>query len=869
MSVPRAWERSLAGATIGARRLAALPAVRVWSFTTGLALAAVVLYALFVRGAEPALRGTEIPWWLVAIGFALAEMKVIEVHFLREAHSFSLSEVPAVVGLCFLSPESYLAAVLVGSAAALIVVPRQSPLKLAFNLSNFGFVAVVSLAIFTRLAGSTPTLGPADWLAAFAAMLTGTVISSVTIATAIELSAGAPQFQKLPEMIQFGGLVAAANTSLALLAVTTLQLEPAALWLLVVPLVAVFLAYRAYGSEREKHERLELLYQSSRILQHSPELDLALVALLEHAREMFRAERAEILLYPDGADGEALATTALHDGGSRAMVPLDDPQERELRERVAIERRAFFLEPGRDRGSHRRGPGRGEGDVRQAMVCPLRAESGLIGMMVVANRLTEGTAFEPEDLRLMETLANQAAVALANGQLEQSLAELSRLKEQLDYQAFHDSLTGLANRARFLGHVSEALATTTPAAVPVVLFLDLDDFKVVNDSLGHAAGDELLVGVAERLSGCIREGDLAARLGGDEFAILLSDSSDLELSARLAQRLIDALDAPFPILGEEVAVGASIGIACARSPDDRADELLRNADVAMYTAKADGKHRFAVFEPTMHSAIIARHELSAELARAVARGDLAVHYQPIVELDSGRVIGFEALARWMHPRRGPIPPEEFIALAEENSAIHALGRWVMIEACRQLVGWQTRVGSTLIMSVNLSPLQLQQPTFIEEVDEVIRQTGVHPADLVFEVTETAMFRDTQTMISRLAALRERGARIALDDFGTGYSSLGYLRRFPVDILKIAKEFVSPPGSGTDEWAFAAAIVALGRTLGLPLVAEGIEEADQRDRLRELGCDYGQGFAFARPMAPDDIDRLLAELGDRSVGVEVA
>ena len=273
------------------------------------------------------------------------------------------------------------------------------------------------------------------------------------------------------------------------------------------------------------------------------------------------------------------------------------------------------------------------------MVSPLSAESGLIGAIIVANRLTEGTSFDEDDLRLLETLANQAAVALENGQLEQSLAELSRLKEQLRHQAYHDPLTGLANRALFADQVDAQLATAPRAAAAVVLFLDLDDFKIVNDTLGHAAGDRLLEAVADRMRSCVRADDLAARLGGDEFAVLLIDEPGLERALVVARRIIDSLQAPFPIQGQDISIGGSIGIAVGPTQGERADELLRNADVAMYTAKAAGKRRAAVFEPTMHAAIVARHALSADLSRSIARGELAVHYQPIVELGTGRIAG--------------------------------------------------------------------------------------------------------------------------------------------------------------------------------------------------------------------------------------
>ena len=306
---------------------------------------------------------------------------------------------------------------------------------------------------------------------------------------------------------------------------------------------------------------------------------------------------------------------------------------------------------------------------------------------------------------------------------------------------------------------------------------------------------------------------------------------------------------PFQIGGNEIAVGASIGIAATSRADDTADVLLRNADVAMYTAKAAGKRRAAVFEPTMHAALVARHSLSAELSRSLGRGELAVFFQPIVRLADGQMVGVEALVRWRHPTRGLILPGEFIALAEETGLILALGRWVLAEAAMRFGAWQAQPGvaDDFFVSVNISPLQLQQPEFIDEIESILDATGLDPRRLVLELTETAMFQDTEATIVKLGALRARGVRIALDDFGTGYSSLGYLRRFPVDILKIARDFVVQPDLEQSEWAFAHAIVALGQTLGLHIIAEGIEEAAQVERLLQLGCEFGQGFHLGLPI----------------------
>ena len=809
-----------------------------WIFSSLLALTGIVVDVVVV---EPRSAGwlapLQVPWPFIAFGFCLTELKVVDVHFRREQHSFSLSEFPAVLGLFLLSPNDYVLAVVVGSAVALLWF-RQAPLKFAFNLVNFGVGAVAALSVFHLLAAPAGQPAQIDWLAAFAATLTTTVLSAVTIATAISLSGGAPQFEKLPQMIQFGALVATANTSLALLAVSILWVDASLLWLLVVPLVTVFLAYRAYLSEREKGERLEFLYESGRILQHSPELDSAIVALLDHAREMFRAERAEVLLLPRAGD-EALRTTSIAGRPATAMVPIPYSADDPLQRRVRTEAHPFHFTPS---------PISIERDgLRHAMVAPLRGEAGFIGSLLIGNRITAGTVFGDDDLRLLETLANQAAVALENGQLEQSLAELSRLKEQLRYQAYHDPLTGLANRSLLVEQVEERIARATPTSRPVVLFIDLDDFKVVNDTLGHGAGDNLLIAVADRVRGSVRSTDIAARLGGDEFAILLEDTVDLAHSVGLCRRILEALQAPLQIDGQEMAISASIGVATSRRDGERPDELLRNADVAMYTAKADGKNRFAVFEPTMHAALVERHALAQELSRSIGRGELLAWFQPIVELTTGTTYGVEALVRWRHPTRGVLGPDEFIRLAEESGAILALGRWMLIESCREVMRWRATANvGPLALSVNLSAAQLQQPDFVEDVQAILADTGMPGSDLILELTESAMFHDTHTTIARLQALRALGIRIAIDDFGTGYSSLGYLRRFQVDILKIAHEFIGESQGGSDPWAFARAIVALGRSLHLQVVAEGIEDQTQLVALRELGCELGQGFLFGRP-----------------------
>jgi diguanylate cyclase (GGDEF)-like protein len=850
-----------------ARVRLSVPGGRVWLFTAALAVTAAALYFLVVRDLPPLDAPFEIPWWVLAAAFVVVDIKVIEVHFRRESHAFSLSEVPAVAGLFLLSPNDYLLALSVGAAIALLIGERQAPVKFAFNLANYLLLAVLMIAVFRAIGTSLGPPGMIDYLAAFAATLVSTAVGAVSIATAITLSGGAPQYKKLPDMLQFGALVAVANTSIGLLLVTVLWFSPQAVWLLGIPIVTLFLAYRAWVSEREKHERLELVYQSSRILQHSPELDVALLALLDHARTMFRAEVAEIVLESGAEGGGALRTSSVHDGQAEALVQVGPMRVgRELAGLIDQRRAGFVVLP--------QTPGGREIRLRQAMVAPLTGERGVIGLFSVGNRLTEGTEFSVDDLRLLETLANQAAVALENGQLEQSLAELSRLKEELRYQAYHDPLTNMPNRVAFIEHASAIIAEERPDGLrPVILLLDLDDFKNVNDSLGHAAGDELLVMVAERIRGCVRDGDMAARLGGDEFAILVHDDTALADALAIAERLVTALVPAFPVHGHDVVIGASVGIAMSTGPSQSPDELLSNADVAMYTAKAEGRRRFAVFDPSLHSAIIARHELSSQLTVGISRSELNVVYQPIVELFDERVVGVEALVRWRHPTRGTVEPEEFISLAEESGAILPLGQFVLREAAAALVARDGQHGAAPFLSVNVSAYQIQDDGFLADIDDVLTSTGLAPDRLVLEITESAMFRDTETTIAKLTALRERGVRIALDDFGTGYSSLSYLRRFPVNILKIARDFVGSPAAGgedeTAEWAFPGAILALGRRLSLMVVAEGIEEVRQLDRLRDMGCEYGQGFLFARPNTIEEALRPRRRTAGRSPSVSAS
>jgi diguanylate cyclase (GGDEF)-like protein/PAS domain S-box-containing protein len=434
------------------------------------------------------------------------------------------------------------------------------------------------------------------------------------------------------------------------------------------------------------------------------------------------------------------------------------------------------------------------------------------------------------------------------------------LEEELAHQAFHDSLTGLSNRAVFRDRVDHALARSARLGTPLtVLLLDLDGFKTINDSLGHEAGDELLIAVAARILACGRESDTVARLGGDEFGILLEDEGDERRATQVAHRVLQAVSEPYDVRGREIFVRASIGIAFSSPGTDTTDDLIRNADAAMYAAKAAGRDRYQIFEPAMHARALARFEVHADLQRALDRGELAVYYQPIVEFSTGAVKGVEALVRWLHPTRGVLAPIEFIGVAEDTGLIVPLGRWVLNEACRQIVEWRSNDpdASTLMVSVNLSTRQLLEPDIVLQVQRVLEETGLDPAALTLELTEGSLMQDVADTAVKLRALKHLGVRLAIDDFGTGSSSLAYLKHFPIDLLKIDKSFVEQITTEESEGsALVRTIIELAQTFELDTVAEGIEAVDQLDELRSAGCRSGQGYLFARPLDGDAMEGLL-------------
>jgi diguanylate cyclase (GGDEF)-like protein len=458
---------------------------------------------------------------------------------------------------------------------------------------------------------------------------------------------------------------------------------------------------------------------------------------------------------------------------------------------------------------------------------------------------------------------------LIKGQVDASLLsrsinyaiERKRAEVELAHQALHDALTGLPNRALFYDRLGQALNRVgRHSTAAAVLFLDLDRFKIVNDSLGHGAGDKLLVAVAERLSRVLRAGDTAARFGGDEFVILCEDISGERQAIAITGRIAEELSAPFSIDNDEVFVHTSVGIALATQGGARPEALIRDADAAMYRAKERGGGVYEVFDDQMRERAVRRMDTENALHRALDRGEFVMHYQPIVNMGTGALSGVEALVRWEHPDRGLVMPGEFIGAAEETGLIIALGAWVLETACRQAAEWAqpAQSGPPLRMSVNVSARQCGHPDLVATFDRILARTGVDPASLCLEITETALMEDVAASEATLHALKALGVAVALDDFGTGYSSLRALQRFPVDVVKIDRSFIAPIERDPQEAAIVAAVISLSHALGLETVAEGIETIAQVDRLRALGCDLAQGFYFSQPGPPEAFATLVGE-----------
>src|SRR4051812_4239235 len=844
------------------------PSQRILLLTVAVAAVAVTLFVIVVGPMPAAPTALNLPWPVWAAAFAASEVLVVHVQWQRDAHTFSISDLVLAAGLYLAAPGALVTALVVGAGAALLLHRRQTGLRLAFNVAEYALGATLGVTTFAAL--SAVTTGSLSWLAALAAVFVSTVTADLCVFAVLTILEGRAELGQLMQLFASSLPFTLGSAAIGLVVARTVASDPAGLALLALPTLLIIVAYRAYTRAREQQENLRLLHEVTSLL-HSGDSQEALGDFLDSVRSAFRAEMAElVLLGPAGRDG-ATVTRSREGMEPVVMAPLDDAEDHTRLLRLATASGALTTRTGSGRGQQLDAYATGRG-LQDAMASALRTDDRVHGLLLVGGRLGDVTTFSSSDLALLDTFARHVATSLERGRLEENLRQVTDLKEQLRHQALHDPLTSLPNRTLFLDRARHAVDTAGRTGVyPAVLYLDLDGFKPVNDTFGHEAGDTLLRTVADRLRGCLRPADTAARLGGDEFAVLLNGPIDRFGVARIIERMRAQLDVPV-LLGEGVVttVGASIGVALGDGGTPDADTLVRHADIAMYAAKRGLGEDFLVYEPGMGNATVTRKDITAELAAAVRGGQMRTVYQPLIDMRTGRPIGAEALVRWEHPTDGLRSPDQFIGLAEENGLITRIGELVLDDACRQAARWvaESPEQEDLLVTVNLSARQVAADQIVEQVRAALAGSGLEPHRLVLEITETVLMQDRDAAAATLWLLKGLGVRIAIDDFGTGYSSLAYLRRFPIDMLKVAREFVDGLGRDAHDDVITRAIVELATTLGLLTVAEGVETTQQSETVAALGCDIAQGYLFSRPIEADAASEVMAATVWPTLGLPV-
>lgn len=820
-----------------------------------LLFSAVVACAVAVSAAElPAtdpVGSVRLPWWGLALLFSACELGVVGLRSRRSTDASSLVDSALVIGLLLATPPSLLLGQLAG--AALVLTVRRQSVELVVRQARTILGTCVALVVFELLRPAGVGIEPSIWAYALAGVLAAAVTRRGLFSLGVRVMSGHMTRIEFTSALGKDILMTLTVSCLGLVVVTLMARDEASVWLLALPSGMLLLTYRASLIERHSLRRLEFLYGATDALLLSADVHQALAPMMHRTRVAFQAGLAEAVLLAPAAgmpertrstEGQAGADEALETGFIAALTALasERPGARLLERPVAdplLER--YLLRA----GAH--------GSV---IIAVLEGDPGPLGLLLVANRGEVDRPFGASELELLDKLAGHVAASLGHEILQEDFGRLEQLQSQLEHMAFHDPLTGLVNRARFGDQLSRALARRE--TLVAALFIDLDDFKLVNDSLGHTAGDELLVAVADRLRLSLRAYDTPARLSGDEFAVLIDDAESMDVIIEIAERVLQSLSEPLTVGDSEVLVRASIGVATSREGGRRTEDLLRNADLAMYRAKALGKARFEFFEPEMHALAMHRHELKAELQRAVDEDQLVVLFQPVVDLRTGLIAGVEALVRWQHPRLGLVSPDSFIPLAEESGLIGPIGRHVLTHACQKLAMWQAAsiTGDAFTVTINLSVREFHAPDLVDVLTETAARAGVPPSSINLDITEAALIDDLEGAIIRMELIKAAGFKLALDDFGMGYSSLSQLRRYPIDALKVAKPFVDHIAEREADVAFLRSILDLARTLSLDVVVEGVENAQQARILLELGARRVQGFVFSRPVEPRVLSALL-------------
>ena len=827
--------------------------VRLIALCVSMAVVAGAFFATWIRELPELRASVQLSWVVVAFGFALCDILVVHVESRRGTHSISLCDIPLTLGLFFVSPTHLFVARVLGSALALVVHRRSSPLRAAFDLSLFSLQTCLAVAVFRTTVLSSFGLGAVHWAAAFGGVLVANLAGAAMTTLLYVVRGERPDTLTRAKLLGASIVTTAVNTSLALVAITLLWNHPSTTWLLLPVALVLLGAYKAYASMSQRYASLCVLHEFSRLVASASGTEGMARALLEQARTLLRAELAEIVLLTPAGDGGFLRLTLQAQGRlSRKPGWLTEEEWSELwSEAEPTLAGRGTREPGLRSFLSARG-------LRDCILVPLHGKHYRVGTLMVANRTGDRGSFDRGHLTLLETLANHAALSLENGRLSDQLH--SAVAER-DHQARHDPLTGLANRRLFHEQLVDAMDRAhTAASGLAVMVLDLDRFKQVNDSLGHASGDRLLQEVGIRLTSAVGPLATVARLGSDEFAVLFPCAYDGADASAVAREIETALEVPFEVGELSLEVDATLGVAVFPLHGETAEGLLKGATTAMNQAK-QLKSGIAVYTGDHDAQSARRLALVSELRAALEEGEIEVHYQPKVELRGERVSGVEALIRWDHPVRGPISPEEFIPVAEETGLIRTLTTYVLRRALRDCGQWR-RGGHAIHVSVNLSPRSLLDEDLPADVATVLEEESAAPTWLTFEITETSIMADPVRSTEVLERLSAMGIGLAVDDFGAGHSTLTYLKRLPVDEVKIDKSFVKGMAMDSRDVAIVRSVVDLGANLGLRVVAEGVEDQATLSRLSKMGCGVAQGFHLSRPLPSVELAAWLDSWNNR-------
>jgi diguanylate cyclase (GGDEF)-like protein len=794
-----------------------------------------------------------LPLFGVFLGFVAAELLAVEIESRSEAHSVNFGELTYVAALVFATPTDVVLGRVLAMAVAMGLVRRQSFHKLLVNVSMTGVEAAVACMVFHAVLGTNSPSEPAGWLAVYGATASSYMVSTALVTIAITVFSGFPGRRMIEQVIVVGGVVAFANTTVGIILVGSLWNESYLGLLVGVVAAVLFILHRSYTRLGERHKNLETLHDFTRSLGDATEIAELEEAVALGAREILRGEHV-VLLLPPVRDGVQ---------ASRLVMRNDET----MRESVSPSQLASDLSlllPRNEARLHTPGeplPGwLGEIGVKDAAIVPLTTEGVTVGAMVVANRLTEVSSFEEDDLRLFETLANHANVALANGRLVSTLQYDAQEKA---HQALHDPVTDLPNRTMLQQRLEEAITHARRSELCVaLLFVDLATFKEVNDTLGIATGDRLLVEVRDRIGALLPEHAQLARFTGDQFAVLVTDVSEDDLVHGLAEQVLNAFESPFTSGDVSLVLAANIGVAMYPEHAATAELLLQRADAATYRARQEGSG-IEVYAAETDPYAPRRLALAADLREALDADEVDVYVQPKLSLRDGMVVGAEALVRWDHPRLGFLTPDQFIPAAEHTGVIRQLTLYVVRNALAQCRTWRD-AGLDLSVSVNLSARNLFDSHLVEDIGEAIAAVDLPASLLTLELTESTVMSESNRSKLVLDGLQELGVRLSVDDFGTGYSSLTHLRSLPVTELKIDKSFVMTMTVNDQDAVIVRTLVELGRSLGLRTVAEGVESADAQALLRGYGCEEAQGYLFSRPLPAEQFTLWLARQNVRRI-----